>query len=703
MDNYIGKMLDNRYEIIEIIGVGGMAVVYKAKCNRLNRPVALKILKSEYARNDDFRKRFHAESQAVAMLSHPNIVAVYDVSRSQDTEYIVMELIDGITLKQYIQKKGVLNWREALHFATQIAKALSHAHGRGIIHRDIKPHNIMVLRDGSVKVADFGIARFASKQNTLTQEALGSVHYISPEQARGSHIDARSDIYSVGVVMYEMMTNRLPYEGDTPVSVAIQHINSIPLTPREIDPNIPEPLEAITMKAMSPSLGKRYASAEMLLHDLEEFRKNPKISFDYNIEELTARDEIDEPTRNFTNGTAAASGAAASAGASVKRPRDMREDSAYAARQRNKSLSMISGVLCILIFVAGMFYLALSLPGWRGPEGISRAPDTESIQVPYLIGKDWTKDVQNSSMYADWLIQPKSDGEYHDYYEEGVIVRQDPAFGDYVKKDRNVITVTLSKGRETMSMPDVYKREYRDAENFLREIGFSCIIAHEYDDTLVKDFVIRTDPPASVSVQRGSVVTVYVSRGPQVERVAMPHLVDKTVSEAERLLEQADLLWLPHIRLESDKPEGTVLSQDIASSIEIEVKTEVQLEISLGPPEIEDPVTPPPDPVTPPPDPVTPPPDPVTPPPDPVTPPPDPVTPTPPDRITGVVTVALPSEPGTVNVKYVLNDIVYDSQNVNTSDGVYSKSVTGTPDDILMIFFDDTLQTVGPLSDYISQ
>ena len=225
MDPYIGKLLDNRYEILELIGSGGMARVYKARCHRLNRLVAIKILRDELASDAEFRRRFHDESQAVAMLSHPNIVAVYDVSRSSEFEYIVMELIDGITLKQYMQKKGnKLNWREALHFITQITKALGHAHSRGIIHRDIKPHNIMVLRDGSVKVADFGIARVSSGgHSTLTQEALGSVHYISPEQARGSHIDARSDLYSAGVVLYEMITGRLPFEGDNAVSVAIHH------------------------------------------------------------------------------------------------------------------------------------------------------------------------------------------------------------------------------------------------------------------------------------------------------------------------------------------------------------------------------------------------------------------------------------------------------------------------------------------------
>ena len=268
MDQMIGRMLDNRYELLELIGSGGMAVVYKAKCHRLNRLVAVKVLKSDLAEDADFRRRFRDESQAVAMLSHPNIVSVYDVSRGE-TEYIVMELIDGITLKQYMEKRGQLNWREALHFITQIMKALSHAHSRGIIHRDIKPQNIMVLRDGSVKVADFGIACLANSANTLTQEALGSVHYMSPEQARGDRTDARSDIYSAGVVLYEMLTGRLPFEGDNAVSVAIQHLSSVPLSPREINPDVPEALELICMKAMASDIDRRYPTADAMLaaHD----------------------------------------------------------------------------------------------------------------------------------------------------------------------------------------------------------------------------------------------------------------------------------------------------------------------------------------------------------------------------------------------------------------------------------------------------
>ena len=298
MENYLGRLLDNRYEILEVIGTGGMAVVYKALDHRLNRLVAVKILKDEFSRNQEFRRRFHAESQAVAMLSHPNIVSVYDVSRSGDVDYIVMELIEGITLKQYLEKKGCLNWRETLHFAMQIAKALEHAHSRGIVHRDIKPHNIMILKDGSIKVADFGIARIASAQSTLTREALGSVHYISPEQAKGAWVDDRSDLYSLGVVMYEMLTGRTPYDGETPVSVAIQHINGGAPLPSTLVTGIPRGLEQITMHAMASNADERYSSATEMLRDMEEFRKNPSLTFVYGPGGQTLRQAPQAPQQS---------------------------------------------------------------------------------------------------------------------------------------------------------------------------------------------------------------------------------------------------------------------------------------------------------------------------------------------------------------------------------------------------------------------
>lgn len=284
MDQYIGRLLDNRYELLDIIGSGGMAVVYKARDLRLNRLVAVKILKDEHLEDEDFVRRFHAESETVANLSHPNIVSVYDVSKMEGSDYIVMELLDGVTLKQYIERKHILNWRETVHFAIMIAKALEHAHSKKLVHRDIKPHNVMVLTDGSAKVMDFGIARNLENNNTVTRFALGTAHYLSPEQAKGSAVDERSDIYSLGVVMYEMITGRPPFDAENPVAIALQHINGGARLPSELVSSIPRGLEQIIMHAMAHDVNRRYASAADLLRDLTAFRANPELIFDYDDE-----------------------------------------------------------------------------------------------------------------------------------------------------------------------------------------------------------------------------------------------------------------------------------------------------------------------------------------------------------------------------------------------------------------------------------
>ncbi|MCL2081118.1 MAG: Stk1 family PASTA domain-containing Ser/Thr kinase [Oscillospiraceae bacterium] len=688
MDKYLGKMLDNRYEIVDIIGVGGMAVVYKAKCHRLNRLVALKILKDDYAQDADFKRRFHAESQAVAMLSHPNIVAVYDVSRSGNVEYIVMELIDGITLKQYMSKKGKLSWREVLHFSTQITKALIHAHSRGIIHRDIKPHNIMILRDGSVKVADFGIARFSNKQNTLTQEALGSVHYISPEQARGSHIDARSDIYSVGVVMYEMLSMRLPYEGDSPVSVAIQHINSIPLTPREIDPGIPEALETITMKAMSASLSKRYPSAEALLQDLEEFRKNPSISFDYDISELMARDE-DEPTKKLP-------GVAAVPKQNVKKPRpeetNDEDDEVYRARRRNKSLTMITGLASVLIFILAMFYLVLTFLGnLTDNDGLTIPSNDDTVEVPNLINALFTEISNDREKYGDFIIEATSDGEYSGLYDEGRIIRQDPASGRRVKKGAT-ITVTVSRGVREFSLPSLNGYEYRQAQSILagKDINLNFSLDYETSDTVVRDHVIRTEPPAGELVREGQVIKLIVSNGAEPVFVKVPNLVGMPYEEAERELDHLELI--PSVvEMESEQPAGEIIWQSIPGDTEVETRTEIQLQVSLGPAE------PPPDPNDPDPNDPTPNPDDPTPDPDDPTPPPDPGTPTPAQDVTAQITVTLPGTPGTTNLVIRRNAIIVISEEVNNSLGQVTYTVTGQPSDSVDIYFDGDLQFTRPL------
>ena len=376
MDSDIGKMLDNRYEILERIGTGGMAVVYKAKCHRLNRLVAIKILKADLAQDEDFRRRFNAESQAVAQLSHPNIVSVYDVSRGGDVEYIVMELIDGITLKQYMEKRGQLNWREALHFITQIMPGF-HAHSRGIVHRDIKPQNIMVLRDGSVKVADFGIACLENSAQTLTQEALGSVHYISPEQARGDRTDARSDIYSAGVVLYEMLAGRLPFVGDSAVSVAIQHLSSIPLAPREIDPEIPEQLELICMKAMAPELDKRYDSAEAMIADLEAFRKNPSVDLDFELSDLRPEVE-DEPTQTLRTAGLHTTQPGGRTPVTREHRRSYEEEEPAPRGGKGRTVLIASAAVAALLVVAVLFKTIL---------GSFTAPAPEQYVVPNVLDR----------------------------------------------------------------------------------------------------------------------------------------------------------------------------------------------------------------------------------------------------------------------------------------------------------------------------
>lgn len=458
MDQYIGKILGNRYEILERIGSGGMAVVYKAKCHWLNRFVAIKILKDDLAQDEEFRRRFHEESQAVAMLSHPNIMSIYDVSRaegSSESDYIVMELIDGITLKQYMQKRGgKLSWREALHFITQIMKGLAHAHGRGIIHRDIKPHNIMVLRDGSVKVADFGIARLmTSNHSTMTQEALGSVHYISPEQARGSRIDARSDIYSAGVVLYEMLTGRLPYEGDSPVAVAIQHINSIPLSPRELEPEIPEALEEITMRAMASELGKRYVSADAMLADLEEFRKNPNISFDYTSADLLLG-QGDEPTQALGANTPESVTTKRSAAHKVPSEKPVpqplaEEDEEDDEEGGGKQIFIAAAIVLLCIVGVGVFLWNGVLREMMGTGETYTIPDVrgytleDAMELPEIKENGFTIIEGRQIVDADVPV--------------GQIISQTPEAESIAKSNVKEITVNISIPPSDLLMPDLYE------------------------------------------------------------------------------------------------------------------------------------------------------------------------------------------------------------------------------------------------------
>ena len=583
MDQYIGKMLDNRYEILERIGTGGMAIVYKAKCHRLNRLVAIKILKSDLAQNEEFRRRFNAESQAVAQLSHPNIVSVYDVSRGGDMEYIVMELIDGITLKQYMEKRGQLNWRESLHFITQIMRGLSHAHSRGIIHRDIKPQNIMVLRDGSVKVADFGIACLADSAQTLTQEALGSVHYISPEQARGDRPDARSDIYSSGVVLYEMLTGRLPFEGESAVSVAIQHLSSIPLAPREINPDIPEQLELICMKAMAPDLEHRYQSADAMIADLEAFRKNPEVEMKFDLSDLRP-EENDEPTRTIRTMPSH----------TMTIPVHQPERN-YPRRERDedeeprRTGSGKRGVLVSAVTVAAVAVVIVLFKTILG----SFAPAVvDQYQVPDLYNMTIEEAENDPRIEGVFEIQ-KAGSEFSADVPEGHILRQDPKKEETRKGSQLVIQVWVSAGEETGEVPDLENKSEQDArillEKLNKEYNLELTVEapeelKQFSEEITEGYVIKTEPAQGEILKKGDTVKLILSKGPDIKPVTvLPFVgmsIDSVLSQLESYKLTCDAADVEVV--DSDKPGGTIVWQSPASGETVPEWTTIKFRVSAG-------------------------------------------------------------------------------------------------------------------------
>ena len=570
MDQYIGKMLDNRYELLELIGTGGMANVYKAKCHRLNRLVAIKILKSELAENAEFRRRFRDESLAVAQLSHANIVSIYDVSSSQGIDYIVMELIDGITLKQYMERRGKMDWREALHFITQIMRGLSHAHSRGIIHRDIKPQNIMVLRDGSVKVADFGIACLADAHQTLAQEALGSVHYISPEQAKGERLDARSDIYSAGVVLYEMLTGRLPFEGNSAVSVAIQHLSSVPLSPRELNPEIPEALELICMKAMNADLNKRYQSADAMLVDLEKFRKDPAIDMDYIRTELA--DSVDsQPTSQVPVQQVAAA---------VKKRRAAEEndddDDDYGDDDDDVGASIFDFIRenkkVIGLFAAGIaaivLIFVLIFAGFGGEKDTSyKVPNILGYTVEEANQLDGIKDI-----FTIEVVGTLND----DHYQPGQIVQQDPA-ADVVRYSNFVIQVYICAERQEIAMPDLLGNVYQTAKMKLQQYDLNLRVDREeaFSDEFPAGQVMATDPVRGTVLKKGDSIMLTVSKGP--EKITVPSFVGMTYTKAKEEAEKLGLkVGTPEYRYyDPFASEGDVLEQSISANTQVQGGTEI--------------------------------------------------------------------------------------------------------------------------------
>ena len=545
-DKYIGRLLDNRYEILEVIGTGGMAVVYKARCHRLNRLVAIKILKDDNLEDEDFRRRFHAESQAVAMLSHPNIVNVYDVSTSVMADYIVMELIEGITLKQYMAKKGMLNWKETLHFAMQIAKALEHAHSKGIVHRDIKPHNVMVLKNGSVKVMDFGIARLISHGNTLTKEALGSVHYISPEQARGGRIDDRSDIYSLGVVMYEMMAGRPPYDGESPVAVAIQHINGGASLPSLLNPNIPGGLEQIIMKAMARNLSDRYPSATRMLADMDEFRKDPTMLFDYTGLPLDAairvQKVLNEKENPEQNATQEQESRVTNTPVSYTPPKPAtpsgRPQQPRRRPQQSRPQGPSRGTTMAIIICSVVALIAVGIFMWLMFGNRDKDTNKNLVEVPTFVGKQ----LSEFSEYKDLIIM--KDEVYDETVPAGEIISQAVDAGKEVLKNSRVeVTVSLGPRPAVVTMPDLQNKTKEDAQKELQTLGFfeNVKIEEEYNDNFKQGAVIRTKPAKDSPLTKDTTITLVISKGKKIQFGAMPNVVGETKDKAETTLQNQGL------------------------------------------------------------------------------------------------------------------------------------------------------------------
>ena len=569
MDKYIGKRLDGRYEIKEIIGVGGMAYVYKAYDTIDDRIVAVKILKEEFLANEEFTRRFKNESKAIAILSHPNIVRVYDVSFGERLQYIVMEYIDGITLKEYIDQQKDIPWKEAVHFTVQILRALQHAHDKGIIHRDIKPQNIMLLADGTIKVTDFGIAQFSRNDiRTDNERAIGSVHYISPEQASGGITDEKADIYSVGVMLYEMLTGRLPFDADNAVSVAIMQMQQTPEKPRDINPAIPEGLEEITLKAMQKDPTKRYQSAAEMLYDIDEFKRNPSIHFEYTY-------FVDNTPTRFVEAISQVRGEQEAA----ETEEEEEEQEERKGPPMLPILAAVAGALLLigLIFVGVVFLMGIVNPSDKG--------NTNKIDVPNLVNQPFTDSDSFLAAYPDLAkVEVVVSRQYDDAFAENTIISTDPKAGKKLDAGAT-LKIVVSNGPRVVQIPQVTSNE--DADTYvarLKNEGFNAIRVTMTSDSVQEGCVVRTSPAYPETAAYGSSVTVFISNGSDpVEPKKVPNLAQLTKDAALEAIKSNGFEAGTITTQNSDSLEaGRVISQEPAAESSLEPGGKVNLVVASG-------------------------------------------------------------------------------------------------------------------------
>lgn len=559
MDKYVGKKLDGRYDIRELIGIGGMANVYRCYDTIDDREVAIKILKDEYLNNLEFIRRFKNESKAIAVLSHPNIVKVFDVSFGDMIQYIVMEYIDGITLKEYIQQQGVLTWKETVHLISQVLQALSHAHSKGVVHRDIKPQNMMLLSDGTIKVTDFGIARFSNNTKTMTEQAIGSVHYIAPEQAKGDITDGRTDIYSLGVMMYEMLTGKLPYDGDNAVSVALMHLQLTPDSPTDLNSDIPEGLEEITLKAMQKQPSDRYQSAQDMLADIERFRLNPSVKFEYKYlfdkQPTKYVDAINKVRSNRSEGTDEA----------VKDDENVRHSSTFAVVLGIVIAAFIAFTVCFVI-------------------GLTRQTSTEElseVEVPNFIGMNVNEIISNT----EYKFNFEYEYVYNKEKELNEIVDQTPLPSSKKKvKENATITLSVNSKQGEGEIPYVYGDDQTTALQKLKEANFIYYeVFTVLDDTLEPGTVKNTYPPQNSTADFTETIYLYIAGEATDSRKSVPYVIGYTLEEAQTMLEDAGF-EVEVKTVKSEKTKDTVITQSPVSG-KLAAKSTVKITVSDGEPQ----------------------------------------------------------------------------------------------------------------------